>query len=358
MININKILSNVLAIASICIISQSRAMADECLSYLPYLREIQTSASAAANNATSATTYGSMIRDYKQSAESSNNKAAINALGYGDGSASSNKNRNDIDYHSAVVMSDSNSANQSSHWLQNYSNKIASSSTALISQCFNQRGIDYSFTVGGDGVTIIIKATFRTPDTRIPSVRVNDVVTGVNVKCEDEKFTEIDAGDVVLRCTRNNPKGDTIIISTTYGGGNAVFFVPDVRPRFRESIKSLDLTWCGGPSCASDMSRQVAWAPPSIQPLSCSLFDLRELGLLREGEILIRDQTFPLELLQTVKGNWGDIHQDTPQSKPLEDSNTAISLCGTRKEPFDDWPNQYFHVRTQVRYLERIFYQD
>lgn len=348
--------------AAFVVLSSASVMADECTSMAPYLRDIRESASAAENNQTASMFYNAMLMDLMQRAEAENSEGSIEALGYGSGSVESGKSKNELYYHLANSQSASASASKSSQYLRDYANTIASSATTLMGQCFNRRGLDYRFVIGADGKTFFIHATYRTPSNDLPTVNVRQVQHGENVKCYAEEFRTIDAGTQTLKCVRQNSGGDTIIVTTNYGGDEAATFsVPDTRLRYLEKKLALDLTWCGAPGCAADASRQLAWSPKStlekLQPnskLSCNLFDLRALGLIRAGDVLIREQQFPLQLISTQQGDWGRIHQNVTESVPI--SNRTVKLCGTREEPYEDWPNLNFQVRTQVRYLERVIY--
>lgn len=338
------------------------ALADECTSLAPYLREIRESASASANSTAASAFYSSLLMDLGQRAESESSEGSIDAIGYGSANGKTGKNKSEVDYHVAASQSATASASDSSKWLREYSNTISASAAALVGQCLNRRGLDYKFVIGGDGKTFFIHATYRTPSTKLPFVTVRQVESGENVSCDSTKFSKIDAGGVILKCVRKNSGGDTVTIATDYDGSDsATFSVPDVRPRYREKGVNLDLTWCGAPGCAPDPSRQLAWSPPSTLaqlqpgvPRSCNLFDLHALRLLRSTDVLLRGQALPLQLISTQRGNWASIRQDMAYSAPI--SNHSIALCGTRAEPYDDWPNLYFQVRTQIRYLERLFY--
>ncbi|WP_139026309.1 hypothetical protein [Methyloversatilis universalis] len=329
---------------------------------VPYLRDIRESAAASTESSAASAFYSSLLTNLGQRAEAESSEVAIDAIGYGSAGGKTGKNKSEMDYHLAASQTNTAIASDSSKFLREYSNTISSSAATLIGQCLSRRGLDYKFVIGGDGKTFFIHATYRTPSVNLPVVTVRQVETTENVSCDRSNFTRVDPGGVILKCTRTDSGGGTVTIATDYDGNESpTFYIPDVRPRFREKTINFDLTWCGAPGCVSDMSRSVAWNPPStlaeLQPgvlRSCSLFDLQALGLLRSSDILVKNQTFPLQLVSTQKGNWASIRQDVAYSVPI--SNRSIALCGTRAEPFNDWPNLHFQVRTQVRYLERISY--
>lgn len=326
--------------------------AGECTSMLPYLRDIKTSASAASHNAQAGQMYRSMLQEMKSETDAAGGGAGG---GYGLWKADANyaQNRSNLEYHLASADSNSASAHASSQWLQNYANTLSSGAATMLSDCLKQRGIEYKFFIGADGDTFYIKATFTKPTDKIDEVTVKQVEHGKNVSCKSDSFKTIDSGESILKCTRLNLKPDSILIATDYYSDLATYFeIPDARPRYTSKTKSLSLTFCGSPGCAADMTRQFAWSPASHQALSCNVFDLKALGLLRDGDILDRDQTFPLQLTKTIRGDWGDIHQDIAQSVPL--ASTVIKLCGTRAEPFEAWPNLYFETKIDIRYFEKI----
>lgn len=339
------------------------ALADACTSMVPYLRDIKQSMSNATSSSAAMAYYGSMLIDTMKRAESESGDASVNAIGYGDASAKQSKAKEAFDFHSANVQSQTASSASSAQAMVEFTDIISKTSADLVAKCLTRRGVDYSFVIGNDGQTFFIKATFRTPSTeKVPVVNVRKVLTGTNVQCDDSNFKTIDAGSAAMKCVRKNKGGDSIMIVTDYDGDSkSDFLVPDVRPRYREEVADLDLAWCGFPGCTQDMRRHVAWNPVEFlkktqpaNPLSCDHIPLKDLGVLKDGDILRPDQTFPLQLTSTTRGNWGAVHQDTANSVPV--AKYVIALCGTRDEPFDDWPNLIFGVRTQVRFLRPISY--
>lgn len=342
----------IVPVALSALLNCTSAFANDCVAMLPYLRDIRTSASSASSSEQAAQMYRSMLQTMRQQTDA---ESAGGGASYGLAKADANyaANRSELEYHLASSESASSSAKASSEWLQSYANTLAAGATRLVGDCLRQRGVEYRFVIGADGRTFSIKATFAKPSDQIKEVRVQQVVHGDNVSCDKDNFKTIGSGERILVCKRLQPGPDTILIATDYFTDlSTEFQVPDVRPRYRLVTKTLPLTFCGAPNCANDMSRQFAWSPRSHQPLSCNLFDLKAMNLLRDGDFLERGQRFPLELVASRRGSWQDIYQDQQQSKAL--SSSVIQLCGTRAEPFDAWPNLYFEVRTQYRYLERL----
>ena len=111
------------------------------------------------------------------------------------------------------------------------------------------------------------------------------------------------------------------------------------------------------------MTRTLVWNTPEKRAaenpkpknlFSCSDFDLKNHGLLRQDDFIERGQTLALNMVRPLSptANWARLRQNVEESKPT--GNHTISLCGNFTEPHNDYPQHYFDVTVKIRAYEKI----